>query len=128
MVVIDHAFLCFLNFSFLSSLFFPWVLTPNVQTYNIDPISGFQFFLQNLPGLGLVILIFITHFLFLKDQSRNLFFLLEVELLLLTIWLVYPFFFWGMDYFTGIRIGYIIALGILIIWNIYNSIHLFKRP
>lgn len=107
--------LSFLCATFILTLFLPWILQTNLETYSIDPVSGWTFLLNNPLILGWVLLALITYLLHLKNRSIKILLILAVELVFLVALLMAPAFYMGMEFLIGVRYGYYSGLVMLIV-------------
>ena len=53
----------------LSTLFMPWILVPDSETFTVLPVTGFRFLSDNLLMLILIFLIIFTYVFSLKSNG-----------------------------------------------------------
>ena len=115
----------------LSTLFMPWILVPDSETFTVLPVTGFRFLSDNLLMLILIFLIIFTYVFSLKSNGLSILILLELELIFLAALLLAPAVIYGLAFFSGVRYGYFLMLIILVSLAFYNYLfitkHILKR-
>ena len=111
----------------LSTLFMPWILVPDSETFTVLPVTGFRFLSDNLLMLILIFLIIFTYVFSLKSNGLSILILLELELIFLAALLLAPAVIYGLAFFSGVRYGYFIMLIILITLAFYNYLFITKH-
>ncbi|HBQ62540.1 MAG TPA: hypothetical protein DD651_03410, partial [Trichococcus sp.] len=104
----------------LSTLFMPWILVPDSETFTVLPVTGFRFLSDNLLMLILIFLIIFTYVFSLKSNGLSILILLELELIFLAALLLAPAVIYGLAFFSGVRYGYFLMLIILVSLAFYN--------
>ena len=56
----------------LSTLFMPWILVPDSETFTVLPVTGFRFLSDNLLMLILIFLIIFTYVFSLKSNGLSM--------------------------------------------------------
>lgn len=115
-----------LYFLLVITLFFPWILNPNPETFNIDTVAGYKFLYNNPFILIIFIISLFTYIIFLKFKNNNLRIFVILELIFLLALLISPITY-NLDYLVGVLFGYYSANAILIILVILHSVNLFKE-
>ena len=87
----------------LSTLFMPWILVPDSETFTVLPVTGFRFLSDNLLMLILIFLIIFTYVFSLKSNGLSILILLELELIFLAALLLAPAVIYGLALFSGVR-------------------------
>ena len=111
----------------LSTLFMPWILVPDSETFTVLPVTGFRFLSDNLLMLILIFLIIFTYVFSLKSNGLSILILLELELIFLAALLLAPAVTQGLAFFSGVKYGYFIMLIILITLAFYNYLFITKH-
>ena len=111
----------------LSTLFMPWILVPDSETFTVLPVTGFRFLSDNLLMLILIFLIIFTYVFSLKSNGLSILILLELELIFLAALLLAPAVTHGLAFFSGVKYGYFIMLIILISLAFYNYLFITKH-
>ena len=111
----------------LSTLFMPWILVPDSETFTVLPVTGFRFLSDNLLMLILIFLIIFTYVFSLKSNGLSILILLELELIFLAALLLAPAVIYGLAFFSGVKYGYFIMLIILITLAFYNYLFIAKH-
>lgn len=111
----------------LSTLFMPWILVPDSETFTVLPVTGFRFLSDNLLMLILIFLIIFTYVFSLKSNGLSILILLELELIFLAALLLAPAVTQGLAFFSGVKYGYFIMLIILITLAFYNYLFIEKH-
>lgn len=111
----------------LSTLFMPWILVPDSETFTVLPVTGFRFLSDNLLMLILIFLIIFTYVFSLKSNGLSILILLELELIFLAALLLAPAVTQGLAFFSGVKYGYFIMLIILITLAFYNYLFIAKH-
>ena len=111
----------------LSTLFMPWILVPDSETFTVLPVTGFRFLSDNLLMLILIFLIIFTYVFSLKSNGLSILILLELELIFLAALLLAPAVIYGLAFFSGVKYGYFIMLIILITLAFYNYLFITKH-
>lgn len=111
----------------LSTLFMPWILVPDSETFTVLPVTGFRFLSDNLLMLILIFLIIFTYVFSLKSKGLNILILLELELIFLAALLLAPAVIYGLAFFSGVRYGYFLMLIILVSLAFYNYLFITKH-
>lgn len=101
------------------SLFQPWILLPNYETFALDPTSGYRFYSQNYFVLFLFVLIFITYFLLFRFRKAKVLLLLAAELIFLEGILLSPLLANGLVFFDVVLYGYYVAVAMLLTLIVY---------
>lgn len=111
----------------LSTLFMPWILVPDSETFTVLPVTGFRFLSDNLLMLILIFLIIFTYVFSLKSNGLSILILLELELIFLVALLLAPAVIYGLAFFSGVRYGYFLMLIILVSLAFYNYLFIAKH-
>ena len=111
----------------LSTLFMPWILVPDSETFTVLPVTGFRFLSDNLLMLILIFLIIFTYVFSLKSNGLSILILLELELIFLAALLLAPAVIYGLAFFSGVRYGYFLMLIILVSLAFYNYLFIAKH-
>ena len=111
----------------LSTLFMPWILVPDSETFTVLPVTGFRFLSDNLLMLILIFLIIFTYVFSLKSNGLSILILLELELIFLAALLLAPAVIYGSAFFSGVRYGYFLMLIILVSLAFYNYLFIAKH-
>mgnify|MGYP003601276139 FL=1 len=111
----------------LSTLFMPWILVPDSETFTVLPVTGFRFLSDNLLMLILIFLIIFTYVFSLKSNGLSILILLELELIFLAALLLAPAVIYGLSFFSGVRYGYFLMLIILVSLAFYNYLFITKH-
>ena len=111
----------------LSTLFMPWILVPDSETFTVLPVTGFRFLSDNLLMLILIFLIIFTYVFSLKSNGLSILILLELELIFLAALLLAPAVTQGLAFFSGVKYGYFIMLIILVSLAFYNYLFITKH-
>ena len=111
----------------LSTLFRPWILVPESETFTVLPVTGFRFLSDNLLMLILIFLIIFTYVFSLKSNGLSILILLELELIFLAALLLAPAVIYGLAFFSGVRYGYFLMLIILVSLAFYNYLFITKH-
>ena len=111
----------------LSTLFMPWILVPDSETFTVLPVTGFRFLSDNLLMLILIFLIIFTYVFSLKSNGLSILILLELELIFLAALLLAPAVIYGLAFFSGVRYGYFLMLIILVSLAFYNYLFITKH-
>ena len=111
----------------LSTLFMPWILVPDSETFTVLPVTGFRFLSDNLLMLILIFLIIFTYVFSLKSNGLSILILLELELIFLAALLLAPAVTQGLAFFSGVRYGYFLMLIILVSLAFYNYLFIAKH-
>ena len=98
----------------LSTLFMPWILVPDSETFTVLPVTGFRFLSDNFLMLIVMFLIIFTYVFSLKSKGLNILILLELELIFLAALLLAPAVTQGLAFFSGVKYGYFLILILLI--------------
>ena len=111
----------------LSTLFMPWILVPDSETFTVLPVTGFRFLSDNLLMLILIFLIIFTYVFSLKSNGLSILILLELELIFLAALLLAPAVTQGLAFFSGVRYGYFLMFIILVSLAFYNYLFITKH-
>ena len=111
----------------LSTLFMPWILVPDSETFTVLPVTGFRFLSDNLLMLILIFLIIFTYVFSLKSNGLSILILLELELIFLAALLLAPAVIYGLAFFSGVRYGYFLMLIILVSRSFDNYLFITKH-
>ena len=111
----------------LSTLFMPWILVPDSETFTVLPVTGFRFLSDNFLMLIVMFLIIFTYVFSLKSNGLSILILLELELIFLAALLLAPAVIYGLAFFSGVRYGYFLMLIILVSLAFYNYLFIAKH-
>lgn len=121
-----HLILNILSILLIGTLFLPWILDPNTESFTIESVSGYNFLYNNPFVLVLFITSLITYIFLLKTKNNILKIAMILELLFLVALLISPIIFYSLNYLEGVLIGYYLAVSILILLIVFFSVDTFK--
>lgn len=121
-----HLILNILSILLIGTLFLPWILEPNTESFTIESVSGYNFLYNNPFVLVLFITSLITYIFLLKTKNNILKIAMILELLFLVALLISPIIFYSLNYLEGVLIGYYLAVSILILLIVFFSVDTFK--
>ncbi|PTQ83836.1 hypothetical protein C8U37_112106 [Trichococcus patagoniensis] len=101
------------------SLFLPWILLPNYETFALDPTPGYLFYSQNYFLLFLCFLSLLTYFLLFRFRQTKVLLLLAAELIFLAGIILSPLMYNGLIFFDVVLYGYYVAVATLLTLIIY---------
>lgn len=116
----------FLYVGLIATLFMPWLLNPNLESFTLEPLNGFEFFYGNLFMLVFFSIVLLTYLYFLKSRNEKVVVLMTLELVFLLALLLFPFITYGLDFLTGVLFGYLLAIAIIVALILYYSWSLFS--
>lgn len=108
------------------SLFLPWILIPNYETFALDPTSGYQFYSQNYFILFLFVLSFVTYFLLFRFRKAKVLLLLAAELIFLAGIILFPLLANGLIFLDVVLYGYYVAVTTLLTLIVYLMVLYFS--
>ena len=111
----------------LSTLFMPWILVPDSETFTVLPVTGFRFLSDNLLMLILIFLIIFTYVFSLKSNGLSILIFLELQLIFLAALFLAPAVIYRLAFFPGVRYGYFLMLIILVSLAFYNYLFITKH-
>lgn len=122
-----HLILNILSILLIGTLFLPWILVPDTESFTIESVSGYNFLYNNPFVLVLFITSLITYIFLLKTKNNILKIAMILELLFLVALLISPILFYSLNYLEGVLIGYYLAVSILILLIVFYSVDAFKE-
>ncbi|MDK2780922.1 MAG: hypothetical protein PWP61_1219 [Trichococcus sp.] len=108
------------------SLFLPWILIPNYETFALDPTSEYQFYSQNYFILFLFVLSFVTYFLLFRFRKAKVLLLLAAELIFLAGIILFPLLANGLIFLDVVLYGYYVAVTTLLTLIVYLMVLYFS--
>jgi len=108
------------------SLFLPWILLPNYETFALDPTSGYRFYSQNYFVLFLFVLSFVTYFLLFRFRKATVLLLLAAELIFLAGIILSPLLANGLIFLDVVLYGYYVAVTTLLTLIVYLMVLYFS--